>query len=414
MAVGRSSLVTALDVGTTKVCCFIARADGDGGLRVIGIGHQASRGMRAGTVIDMEAVEDSVRLAVDSAERMAGETVRDVHVSIASGRPQSDFIGVEVAVDGHEIGDADLRRVLEQGRPREQPEDRSILHTLPTGFTIDGINGVRDPRGMFGAQLGVNIHVVTVGAGPLHNLTLCVERGDLTVAETAVAPYASGLSTLVEDEMRLGVTVVDLGGGTTTIGVFRDGDLAYADAVALGGLHVTNDIAQGLATPTVYAERIKTLFGSAVASPADERELIDVPQVGEGGAEDANQVPRALLVSIIRPRVEEILELVRGRLDAARMGRAAGRRVVLTGGASQLQGLRQLAARILDKQVRMGRPLRIDGLAEATSGPAFAACAGLLRLATRESLPAIADLAAIQAGGGGRVARVGRWLRSNF
>jgi cell division protein FtsA len=414
MAVGRSSLVTALDVGTTKVCCFIARADGDGGLRVIGIGHQASRGMRAGTVIDMEAVEDSVRLAVDSAERMAGETVRDVHVSIASGRPQSDFIGVEVAVDGHEIGDADLRRVLEQGRPREQPEDRSILHTLPTGFTIDGINGVRDPRGMFGAQLGVNIHVVTVGAGPLHNLTLCVERGDLTVAETAVAPYASGLSTLVEDEMRLGVTVVDLGGGTTTIGVFRDGDLAYADAVALGGLHVTNDIAQGLATPTVYAERIKTLFGSAVASPADERELIDVPQVGEGGAEDANQVPRALLVSIIRPRVEEILELVRGRLDAARMGRAAGRRVVLTGGASQLQGLRQLAARILDKQVRMGRPLRIDGLAEATSGPAFAACAGLLRLATREGLPAIADLAAIQAGGGGRVARVGRWLRSNF
>jgi cell division protein FtsA len=406
--------VTALDVGTTKVVCFVARADADGALRVIGIGHQASRGMRAGAVIDMEAVEDSIRAAVDSAERMAGESVREVHASIASGRPKSHFIGVEVAVDGHEIGDADLRRVLEQGRPREQPEGRSILHTLPAGFTIDGINGVRDPRGMFGAQLGVNIHVVTVGSGPLQNLTLCVERGDLSVAEMAVAPYAAGLSTLVEDEMRLGVTVVDMGGGTTTMGVFKDGELVHADSVALGGLHVTNDIAQGLATPTAYAERIKTLFGSAVASPADERELIDVPQVGEDAEAGANQIPRSLLVSIIQPRIEEILELVRGRLEAAGANKVAGRRVVLTGGASQLQGLRQLAARVLDKQVRMGRPLRIDGLAEATGGPAFAACAGLLRLATRERLPAIADLAAIQAGGGGPVARVGRWLKAHF
>jgi len=246
----------------------------------------------------------------------------------------------------------------------------------------------------------------------LRNLTLCIERGHLKVASISVAPYASGLATLVEDELRLGVTVIDLGGGTTTIAVFRDGEMIFADAVALGGAHITNDIARGLATPMAQAERLKTLFGSALASPTDERETIDVPVIGETDNEVVQQVPRSALMGIIRPRVEETFEHVKGRLESAGMDRIAGRRVVITGGGSQLQGIREVAARLLDKQVRLGRPIRISGLAEATAGPAFSACAGLLRLAIKEPLAPVRDLEMDSAGG--RLGRIGRWLKANF
>ncbi len=413
MAVGRSQTLAALDVGTTKVCCFIGRADSNGSLRVIGIGHQLSRGLKAGAVVDMEATEESIRAAVDSAERMAGETVREVHVSLAGGRPHSHTVGVEVALDGHEIGDADLRRVLLQGGVDDLPGDRVVMHSLPVGFTIDGAGGVRDPRGMYGFRLGVNIHIVTVNGGRRRNLQLCIERGHLEVASMAVAPYASGLATLVEDELRLGATVIDMGGGTTTIAVFQDGELVFSDAISIGGVHVTNDLAHGLGTSAVHAERLKTLYGNVLPSPTDERDMIEVPMIGEPETEPTQQVPRSALVGIIRPRIEETLEFVRGRLDAASAGIRAGRRVVLTGGASQLAGVHELAARVLDKQIRLGRPLRIDGLAEATGGPSFSACAGLLRLALREPPPAVRDLGELTAGGV-RLGRIGRWLKANF
>ena len=413
MAAGRSQLITALDIGTTKVCCFIARAESEQSLRVIGIGHQVSKGLRAGTVVDMEATEESIRAAVDAAERMAGETVREVHVALAGGRPHSHTVGVEVSIAGHAIGDSDLRRVLEQGRPApDETGEREVIHSLPVGFTVDGASGVRDPRGMYGSRLGVNIHVVTANTGPMRNLSLCVARGHLQVASVTVAPYASGLATLVEDEMRLGVTLVDMGGGTTTIAVFKDGELIFVDGLAVGGIHITQDIARGLATPMNHAERMKTLFGSALPSPADERELIDVPVIGETDRDITNQVPRSVLVGIVRPRAEEIFELVRNRLEAAGMDRIAGRRVVLTGGGSQLQGARELAARMLDKQVRLGRPIRMDGLAEATGGPAFATCAGLLGLALREPPAAVRDF--VDSSDSGRISRFGRWLRTNF
>lgn len=413
MAAGRSQLITALDIGTTKVCCFIARAESEQSLRVIGIGHQVSKGLRAGTVVDMEATEESIRAAVDAAERMAGETVREVHVALAGGRPHSHTVGVEVSIAGHAIGDSDLRRVLEQGRPApDETGEREVIHSLPVGFTVDGASGVRDPRGMYGSRLGVNIHVVTANTGPMRNLSLCVARGHLQVASVTVAPYASGLATLVEDEMRLGVTLIDMGGGTTTIAVFKDGELIFVDGLAVGGIHITQDIARGLATPMNHAERMKTLFGSALPSPADERELIDVPVIGETDRDITNQVPRSVLVGIVRPRAEEIFELVRNRLEAAGMDRIAGRRVVLTGGGSQLQGVRELAARMLDKQVRLGRPIRMDGLAEATGGPAFATCAGLLGLAMREPPAAVRDF--VDSSDSGRISRFGRWLRANF
>lgn len=406
-------LIAGLDVGTTKICCFIARIE-QGGVRVVGIGHQVSRGLRAGTVVDMEAVEESIRAAVDAAERMAGETIREVYLGVSGGHPASHTVGVEMSIAGHEVGEADVRKVLEQGKARGDLGERMVVHALPVGFTIDGNRGIRDPRGMFGDRLGVDVHIITAATGPLRNLATCVERCHLRIAGLVVSPYASSLACLVEDETDLGVTLIDCGGGTTSIAVHYDGALIHTDVIPVGGGHITSDIARGLSTPTAHAERMKTLYGSAIPSQNDENEIIDVPQVGESERHSANHVPRSVLVGIIRPRVEEILELARERLAASGVERLAGRRVVLCGGASQLQGMRELAARLLDKQVRLGRPIRVQGLAEATGGPAFATCAGLLTYAQRAMAEADQRAHEPQAAAGGKLARIGQWLRMNF
>ena len=414
MAVMRNGLIAALDVGTTKVCCFIARPDGGGGARVVGIGHHVSVGLRGGSVIDMDAAEEGIRGAVHSAERMAGETIHAVVTNMSGGRPASHTVRVDVDISGHAVGDADLRRVLNKAKSVHDPGDGLVLHAAPTGYAIDGNRGVPNPRGMHGDRLGVNMHFLTVDRGPVRNLTTVIERCHLDVAAMAVSSFSSGLATLVEDESDLGVTVIDMGGGTTSIALFVGGSLIHVDVVPVGGTHVTNDIAQGLSTPARHAERLKTLFGSAIASPSDEREMLNVPQLGEGGADAVQEVPRSILTGIIQPRIEETLELVRERIELSGFARSAGRRAVLTGGASQLTGVRELAARVLDKQVRIGRPLRLQGLAEATEGPAFANCAGLLTYALRR--PEEAGLTVVEEPVvvDGRFARIGQWLKENF
>lgn len=417
----RGELIAALDIGSTKTCCFIARIDDQKKgawrhARVVGIGHQASRGMRNGAVVDLEAAEASIRAAVSAAEQMAGTTVQGVIVNVSGGHPMSRTIGVEVSIAGQQISDHDMRRALGQTRLDDDAHDeRAVIHSIPVGFSIDGSRGIRDPRGMYGERLGVNMHVITAGSSAVMNLAACVARCHLEIDAMVVAPYASGLAALVEDEMDLGATVIDMGGGTTSVAVFFDGNVVYTDNVPVGGGHVTNDIARGLSTPLVQAERIKTLFGSATAGPADDREIIEVPLVGEEEPSAAAQVARSLLVGIIHPRLEETLELVRGRLEASGFDKIAGRRVVLTGGACQLPGVRELAAQILDKQVRIGRPLRVGGLAEATSGPAFATCAGLVGFADRREADTHAAFMGPQPERGfGLFGRIGEWFRAAF
>jgi len=414
----RNELIAALDIGSTKVCCFIARAEGDAQLRVVGIGHKASKGIRAGAVTDMEGAEESIRAAVEDAEKMAGDTIREVVVSLSCGQPASHTVGVEVAIAGQEVGEADLRKILEQAQVRDAPGapgEREAVHAIPTEYTLDGVGRIPNPRGMRGGRLGVDVHVVTAASGPLRNLRACVERADLEVATQVVSPYAAGLATLVADEIDLGVTLIDMGGGVTTLSVFYGGSLVHTESIGLGGGHVTNDIARGLSTPTAHAERIKTLYGSTIASPSDATEVIDVPQVGESDLDSAHHIPRSMLVGIIQPRIEEILGMVRERLERSGFAERAGRRVVLTGGACQLQGVRELASRLLDKQVRIGRPIRLTGLAEAASGPAFATCAGLLAYAARAPFEAVRPMGGSDGlEGRGAFGRFGRWLKRNF
>ena len=420
-------LLTVLDVGSSKVSCVIARLrPHEGGallpgrthrMEVLGIGHQRSRGVKSGVIIDLDAAEQSIRLAVDAAERMAGLTVDSLIVNISAGRLKSETFTASVNLGGHEVEQTDIRRVLAAGAKQALAAERHLVHSLPIGYTLDGERGVRDPQGMLGDSLGVDMHVLTADAAPLRNLELCINRCHLSVEAIVATPYASGLSALVGDEAEMGAACIDMGGGTTTISVFSEGKFIHADAVAIGGNHVTMDVARGFSTRMEDAERLKVMYGSALPSAADDRDLISVSPIGDEERDVPNQYPRSVLTRIIRARVEETLELVRDRLNQSGLGHIVGKRVVLTGGASQLPGMPEAARRILARNVRIGRPLGIAGLPEAAKGAAFAATVGLLiypQVAGIEERSVKAASSGLMTGTGGRIQRVSQWLRESF
>lgn len=410
----RSGRLAALDVGTTKIACLIAQPGLEGELRIVGFGHHESHGVRRGNIVDLDAAETAIRATVEAAERMTGENIREVVVNVTAGQPRSRLIPHEVAIAGHEIGDADLRRILDSSAIlHEIPDDHDVLHAVPVGYSVDNTRGVRDPRGMFGQRLGVNLHVISAASGPVRNLATCIYRCHLDIARKVVSPYAAALGSLNGDEADLGVTVIDMGGGATTFAVFFDGEVVHTDTIAVGGSQVTSDIARGLSTPLVQAERVKTLFGSCVPSPSDDLFLIEIPPIDDRASEP-RPLKRSELVGVIRPRMEEIFEMVRSGLEDAGFDRLSGRLVVLTGGACQLPGAADLAGKILDKQVRIGRPRPVRGLPEAATGPAFATVMGLLRYAVENT--AEVDTTMYQPAGKppSRFGRIGHWLRENF
>lgn len=357
-----------------------------------------------------------MRAAVGAAEEMAGENISSVTVALSGANYKSRLVAYDIGISGHEIGDQDLRKILDANRlAHELPEDQEVVHTIPVGYSIDGNRGVRDPRGMFGDRLGVNLHAVTAGVNAIRNIDTCLHRCHLGIDGRVVSPYAAALSALVEDEMKLGVTLIDFGGGTTSLSVFFDGELVHADCVPVGGVNVTNDIARGLSTPVQHAERMKTLYGNCMPSPSDDREVIKVPLIGEEQTGETNPVPRSMLVGIIRPRVEETLELVRDRLNAAGFEKLSGPRIVLTGGASQLPGMRELAGEVLGKsQVRMAKPRYLEGMAEAASGPQFSVCAGLISHALESPEQFSGRTYRPKDQPATRLGRIGQWFRENF
>ena len=412
-------MVAALDVGSSKVCCMIAEVTPGGGIHVLGMGYRVSKGVAGGAIKDMEETESAIRAAVDQAERVADDRIESVYVSLAAGEPKSEVVEEEIEIGGQAVRAGDLERVLIQAAQRVEPADCRILHAFPAYYSIDNSTGVREPAGMFGERLAVALHVITARPGPIVNLETCVHRAHLDIDQTVASGYAAGLGVLVEDEKELGAAVVDLGGGTTSVGVFARQALVFADVFPIGGKDITEDIARELLTPLDQAERLKTLYGSATTVASDNGQTIDVLQVGESSDREDSYVrlPRTELTAIIRPRLEQIFSGVRERLVRSGFDNISGRRVVLTGGGSQIPGAAELAQSILQKQVRIGQPLGLAGLAESARTPAFSVCGGLLHYAVyapREmgaeaGPPALAPLAAQ-----GGLARIGGWLRSNF
>lgn len=415
----KGSVIAALDIGSSKIACFIARViDDEGHFEVLGVGHHASQGIKSGTVIDMAQAENTIRQTVHAAENMAsnamkGYPLREVVINVSGVHAQSHNFNIDVQIAGQEVTENDIQRALSKAQDQAVNEDCELIHTIAAGYTLDGNAGVRQPRGMTGENLGVDIHLVTGDSTALRNIAATIERSHLDISALCHASYAAGLSSLVEDEMDLGCTVIDMGGGVTSFAVFLGNSMVYSDSIPVGGHHVTNDIARGLTTGLADAERLKTLYGSAMSANTDENELIDVPQIGEAATAQAHHVPRSLLVGIIQPRMEEIFEMVRAKLQDSGLGTTVGRRVVLTGGASQLPGVRDLAQLVLDKQVRLGRPIRVTGLADAVSGPAFATTAGLLTYVSERHSEMPAEIMA-QAEPESLFDRIKFWMRENW
>jgi cell division protein FtsA len=426
LAAKRSALIAALDFGTSKVACLIGRLKPrppqdvlrrrSHAVDVVAIGHTLARGIKAGAVVDLAEAEAAVRQAVDITERAASMQLDSVVVSVSGGRPASELFAASIDIPGSAVTQRDIARVLAAGSRHSVRQGRAVLHSLPIGYVVDDAGGVRDPRGMLASRFGIDMHVVSIDIAVARNLMLAVERCHLKVEAMVASPYAAGLAVLADDEADLGAAVIDMGAGTTTIAVFTGGRFVHADGFSLGGRHITMDIARGLQTRIADAERIKTLYGSVLTSAADERDMIAVPPVDSDEREPPHFVSRATLVGIVKPRVEEILEMLRDRLADSPLAAEPRGRVVLTGGASQLAGLPGLAAQILGRPVRIGRPLGISGLPEEAKGPAFAVAAGLL------IYPQAAHLEHFEprrtrhsaTGTGGYIARVGRWLRESF
>jgi cell division protein FtsA len=373
----RTGLVTILDIGSSKVICLIGRAE-PGSLKVLGAALRESQGIKAGTITSIELAEESIREAVAAAENHADTRIQNVLVSVTCGAPASVTARAAVALDGALVSDSHLLSLLADARAKCRLDGFEVIQSAPTSYVVDEARGVRDPSGMFCQRLGVTMHAVAVKPSPLQNLKLAVERCHLNVAGALFAPYASGLATLTPDEMQLGATVIDMGAGTTSIAVFLEGALVHSDVVPMGGALVTSDLARTLAAPVSAAERLKTLYGAALGDIESGTDIVTVPQMGEDNDTYAVRVPRSMLTRIIQPRLEEIFAEVQTRLRASGFDVAAGRRAVLTGGACQLAGMRELAQRVLNKQVRLGRPRSFAGLPAASAGPDYAAALGLL------------------------------------
>jgi cell division protein FtsA len=370
--------------------------------------------MKAGSVADLDAADRAIRQAVELAEQSAGVHLESVAVSISAGRLGSERFTASVDVANPAIREGDIARLLQAGSQYSGREGRVVLHSLPLGYAIDGVHGIRDPRGMLAQRFGLDMHVVTSDTAAPRNLMLAIERGQLSVEAMVASPYMAGLSALADDESDLGSAVVDMGAGTTTIAVFSGGRFVHADGFAVGGGHVTMDLARGLNARVADAERIKTFYGTVVSGMSDERDMIPVPAVGLESREPPQVVSRAALVPFIRPRVEEILEMIRDRLSTSPFAAEPQGTVVLTGGASQLAGLPDIASRILGRQVRVGRPLGLSGLPDAAKGPAFAVAAGLLVYPQAAHLEHFEPRKTRQAMTGGYLTKVHQWLRESF
>ena len=384
-------VIAILDVGTSKIACLVLRFDGperfreDGlgsmagqsSFRVIGAATTRSRGVRFGEIDAMQETERAIRTAVQAAQKMANVRVDHVIACLSGARPRSYGLAGDIEIAAQQVTEQDVARVLAACDVPDYGAEREVLHAQPVNFALDHRSGLADPRGQNGHRLACDMHLLTVETTALQNLLYCIKRCDLELAGLASSAYVAGIASLVEDEQELGAACIDMGGGATGLSIFIKKHMIYADAVRMGGDHVTSDIAKGLQVPMATAERIKTFYGGVMATGMDDREMIEIGGDSGDWERDRRKVSRAELIGIMRPRVEEILEEVRARLDAAGFDSLPSQQIVLTGGASQIPGLDGLAARILGQNVRLGRPLRVQGLPQAATGAAFASSVGL-------------------------------------
>ncbi|MBU0701307.1 cell division protein FtsA [bacterium] len=371
----KGEIVVGLDIGTTKICTIIGEIDEDR-MEIIGVGTAPSHGLKKGVVVNIDSTIKSVENAVSEAELMAGVEISSVYAGIAGSHIKGiNSHGVIAISRGREVTSADVERVIDAAKAVSIPLDREIIHVLPQQFIIDGQDGIKEPIGMSGTRLEVELHIVTGAVTSAQNIVKCVNRSGFEVDDLVLEPLASSYAVLTEDEKDLGVVLVDIGGGTTDIGIFIDGSIWHTSVLSIGGDNVTKDISVGLRAPVVDAEKIKIRHGCATPSLVKDDEMIEIPSVGE---RRTRTLPRQVLSEIIEPRMEEIFSLINQEIRMTGYENMIASGIVLTGGAAMLNGSAELAEKIFDLPVRIGVPKGVAGLSDVISSPVYATGVGLV------------------------------------
>jgi len=377
----KKDLIVGLDIGTTKICCIVgeyqpATPTEPSEINIIGFGQAPSLGMRKGVVINIDSTVDGIKKAVKEAENMAGIKISSAYVGIAGTHIKSFNSSGVVAVKDQEINEQDIQRVIDAAKAVMIPQDREVLHVIPQEFIIDDQDGIREPVGMNGVRLEAKVHIVTGAISSAQNLIKCANRAGLSVTELCLQPIASSAAVLSSDEKELGVALVDIGGGTTDVAIFREGALLYTSVLPIGGAHITNDISAGLRCSLENAEKIKLAHGSAIASQVDDNDTIEVPAVGEG---KARVVSRKILAEIIEARVEEMYSLIQKEIEKSGHSELLAAGIVFTGGTTLLHGMVELGDFMFEIPLKRGQPARLGGLKEVVSSPKYSTAVGLLK-----------------------------------
>lgn len=408
------NIIVGLDIGTSKVVCIVGAVTADKGLEIIGLGSAPSRGMKKGVVNNIDSTVQSIQRAVEEAELMSGCRIHSVNVGIAGSHIMSqNSIGV-VAIKDKEVTEADLERVIDAARAIALPSDQRPLHVLPQEYVIDSQDGIKDPLGMSGVRLEARVHIVSASDNAIQNIEKCVQRCNLAVDSIVLEQLASSYAVLTDDEKELGVCVVDIGGGTTDIAVFTEGAIRHTAVIPIAGDQVTNDIAQGFATPSQYAEDIKIKYACALAQLAHEEEVIKVPSVGD---RPPRQLSRQGLAEVVEPRYEEIFTLVQSELRRSGYEEMIPAGIVLTGGTSKMEGAVELAEEVFHSPVRLARPFGVTGLTDQISNPIYATGVGLLLHALQQQTLQATPVerrrqTSVQSDGGFK--RLLGWVKQNF
>lgn len=402
-------MLVGLDIGTSKIVAIVAEVLEEGRLNIIGMGQVPSRGLKRGMVVNIESTVQAIQRALEEAQLMADCKINEVYTGIAGSHIKGVNSHGMVAIKDREVTQADIDRVIETARAVSIPPDHQVLHILTQEFSIDGQEGVREPLGMSGVRLEAKVHIVTGAISAAQNVAKCVRRCGLEVTDLVLQPMASASAVLSEDEKELGVCLIDIGGGTTDIAVYVSGAIRHTAVIPIAGDQITNDIAMALRTPTKEAEDIKIQHGVALVGMADPAQMIEVPGVGERGP---RQMSRATLAEVIEPRVEELFQLVQQELRRSGFEEMSTG-IVITGGASLMPGMVELAEEVFHLPVRIGVPKYVGGLAEVVKNPRFSTGVGLLLYGKDQMTPGVGQKVET-AGVGQMFQRMKAWFAGNF
>jgi cell division protein FtsA len=370
-----NNMIVGLDIGTSKVVAIVGEVNADGSLSIIGIGRHRSRGLKKGTVVNIESTVQSIQRAIEEAELMAGCRIHSVYAGIAGSHIRSMNSHGIVAIRDREVYQADIERVIDAAQAVAIPADQKILHILPQEFVIDSQEGVKEPLGMSGVRLEAKVHLVTCASNAYQNIEKCIRRCGLEVDEIILEQLASSYSVLTDDEKELGVCLVDIGGGTTDVAIFTEGAIRHTGVIPIAGDQVTNDIAMALRTPTEFAEDIKIKYACALAQLASPGDMINVPGVGDRAS---RELSRQALADVVEPRYDELFHLVLAELRHSGYADVLAAGIVFTGGTSKMEGVVELAEEIFHLPVRIGMPTEVGGLTDIVSNPIYSTGVGLL------------------------------------